>query len=565
MRVDRHHKARAGRDTQLDMLGPRQMAEGGINRRQHGAGVTEFRTISRLMWLGELQKLVRQSADTLHLLFDQLQLGRDRIGRMAQHHTQHLDIAQRHRQRIIDLMRDTGGHLADGGKLFRQHQLLRRPLQLAVGGKQIGGPRLDPLVEIGVQAAQLAVSLLQQRQQPVEMAGETQDFIGAGRLWPALKAARAHVPGLDPRQGAAHCLERLKDTARPDQEQRHGQKRHRQKGCGGDGGIQTPRGGIGRLGNADIDHAQLRALPVGDRLIGRYIPVIHHIGGVMKALAADQHLLAHICGRAGADRPGAAGRSQGGGDADIIEKQRGDAAIEMIAQLGRQTRAGSGIDQPIDLIDEIVIAVQKQTAAEPHLAAAGQLDAGRRPDNHAAGLIAATGEGDAGALRQLWRQRRQLRRRQHLKPMAGRGETRHPGHCQTQKVEMQLLALLGKKGLDIARQRLTQRHGLCQGGKLCIGLVEQMREILTGHGQITCHPGCQQLVAAAGCALQGDSQQQRHQDQKRQQGDDQQPDANRQPSWRISHCRPAPARFPARIPAPRNSLARHCPDQNCPE
>ena len=119
--------------------------------------------------LGELQQLGHDLADAVDLLVEQVELGARRHRLVADQIANDVQIALHDRDRIVDLVRDARGDLADRGELFGNDQLLGRGFELPVGELQFARALVDPRVEFFVPFPKLAVALLQLVEQVVEM------------------------------------------------------------------------------------------------------------------------------------------------------------------------------------------------------------------------------------------------------------------------------------------------------------------------------------------------------------------------------------------------------------
>ena len=111
----------------------------------------------------ELQQLRDDQPHALDLLVEQSELALDTQGLGAEQLAHQVEVALDHRDRVVDLVRDAGGELADRGQLLRAHELLLRLGQLA-----------RALLDLGVQFARVRVHRVEQA---VEVAGELADLV----------------------------------------------------------------------------------------------------------------------------------------------------------------------------------------------------------------------------------------------------------------------------------------------------------------------------------------------------------------------------------------------------
>ena len=125
----------------------------------------------------ELQQLGHDLADAVDLLVDQAEFDLGLVGFRADHAPDHVEIALHDGDRVVDLMGDARGDLADRRELFRHDELLCRRLQLQIGKLQIAGPLAHPHVQLLVPFAQAPVALLDLVEQRVEMDGDAADLV----------------------------------------------------------------------------------------------------------------------------------------------------------------------------------------------------------------------------------------------------------------------------------------------------------------------------------------------------------------------------------------------------
>ena len=109
-----------------------------------------------------------------------------------------------------------------------------------------------------------------------------------------------------------------------------------------------------------VEHADARALAVVQRLVGRDIPVVDHKSPVQPGLAAHQHRLAHGLRHAGADGALVLEQAHIGGDAHVVQKQRGGAHAA-------QRQRALGVDDVVDVVDQGQVLVEQHagSAARP--------------------------------------------------------------------------------------------------------------------------------------------------------------------------------------------------------
>ncbi len=319
---------------------------------QHLAKIHIFLEAAEFGGARELQELADDGADAAHLAVDQPQFMRHRRGALPEGFADHVEIALDHRRGVVDLMRHACRDLADGGELFGHDELLIGALELGIGGAQLGGALLDPRVQLLVPGTQRAVALLHLVEQAVEMGSHRADLVARRHgADPRLQIAR-----LDPRHGGRHPLQRCEDGAREPQEDRHADRQHRKEGRE-DQKIGVAFGGIERgLEIAHIKHPDPAAETVQDRTVGRDIPVVDDKGAVEPGAPLAQHRRPHRRRDAGAERAGPLEQPHIGRDAHILQKQRRRA-------LPRARRAAVAVDQRIDRVDEIEIAVEQDA---PH-------------------------------------------------------------------------------------------------------------------------------------------------------------------------------------------------------
>ena len=104
----------------------------------------------------------------------------------------------------------------------------------------------------------------------------------------------------------------------------------------------------GPLEIADVQHADALAARVDQRLVGRDIPVVDDEGAVQPGAAAAEHRVAHHLRHAGADGALvglAAEQAHVGGDAHVVEEQRGRAPAA-------ERQGAFRVDDLVDVVDE---------------------------------------------------------------------------------------------------------------------------------------------------------------------------------------------------------------------
>jgi len=211
------------------------------------------------------------------------------------------------------------------------------------------------------------------------MGSDGADLVARGhRADACLQIAR-----LDAGHGAGHPLQRCEDVAREPQEKRraerdHGQKRSENKNVG------VALGRVERhLEKAHVEHTDAVPGAVDDRAIGRDVPVVHDKGAVEPGAPLVQHRVAHCRRDACAEGAGPLKEPHIGRDAHILEKQRGGA-------LPCPRATAVAIDQCVDRVDEIEVAVEQDAAHQHPLAPLGGHRRGAVND-HAAILDRARG------------------------------------------------------------------------------------------------------------------------------------------------------------------------------
>ncbi|GAB1459522.1 hypothetical protein MASR2M50_12960 [Thauera sp.] len=279
---------------------------------------------------GELQQLGDDQPDASDLLVDQADLVGHRLRRRAKLVAQQVEVALDHRRRVADLVCNAGGELADRSELLAHHQAALRGAQLLVRSREVGGALGDLAVERGVERLQLGAARGLLVEQTVEGGGEPAKLVSAGEV----AHARTLVAGVDAADGGVHPLDRAKDAARPIQRQQGAggtdQQRERadHQQCHALGGAE--RG----LEKADIEHADAIPAAVEHRFVGRHVPVVDHEGGLQPGPAVVEHVRAHLVRGARAEGARALEQAHVGGDAHVVDEQRGRA----LAALGQACR-----------------------------------------------------------------------------------------------------------------------------------------------------------------------------------------------------------------------------------
>ncbi|MDT4860535.1 hypothetical protein FQZ97_951040 [compost metagenome] len=124
-----------------------------------------------------LQQLGDDQAHAFDLLVEQLQFATHRLRVRAQGLAHQVEVALHHRNRVVDLVGDAGGELADGRELFAFDQLLLRHLKRLVAHLQLARALGHLVVELLAPAPQRRSLVVDDVQQFVQMTGECTEFV----------------------------------------------------------------------------------------------------------------------------------------------------------------------------------------------------------------------------------------------------------------------------------------------------------------------------------------------------------------------------------------------------
>jgi hypothetical protein len=332
----------------------------------------------------KLQQLGDDQPDAVGLLVDQADLLAHRGGGGAEDLLQHVEVALDDGHRVVDLVGDAGGELADGGEFFGHRQVAAGLVEGGVGFFELAGAFGHLAVELVAPALELHAAGGQVVEELVEGGGELADLVAAGDL----PDPRVVIAGADPADRRAELLERLEDAARP--RQRQHAAGHADGDEDGEEGQQRALHGVaeGRLEKADVEHPDPFAVAVQHRLVAGHVVVVHHEGGVEPHLAFVQHVLAHHLGGAGAEGALAGEQAHVGGDAGVAEEQGGGA-------LAAQRQGAVAVDDGVEAVHQLAVAVEQHAAFEHRQQAPGVVVHRRGGvDQEAAGfLVARVGRG----------------------------------------------------------------------------------------------------------------------------------------------------------------------------
>ena len=287
-------------------------------------------------------------------------------------------------------MGNARGDLTDRGEFFRNDELLGGRLKLLVGDPQFPCTFFHPGVELFVPFTQLALAFLQLIEQLVQVRGHTADLVPCSRQ----ASTRSEVTTLHLGDRVRHALQRPEDRPRPAQEDRDADSSDEEKGNqdGDDRGVFRP--GEGRLQEAHVEHADTLLVTVHDGFVGRDVPVIDNKSAFEPGLAVTQHRSTHRSGNARTERTHTFEQAHIGADAHIV-KEQGSRAVAALRQ-------GIGaVDQIVDGVDEIQIAVQQQTTDQRRRLFLAQGNRGGRMHHHAAHLRVSVGWHRVGRRHQL--------------------------------------------------------------------------------------------------------------------------------------------------------------------
>ena len=299
-----------------------------------------------------------------------------------------------HGNGVVHLVRHAGSELAHDGEFFRLHQLLLCLLERLVAGGQLGGALGHALVQLAAPALQRLGFVVNHIQQLVEVVGQCAQFVGGGqRAHAGLRLTVFHAL-----HGAVHLFHGLKNAARPAHRKQGGQRHHSQKNQRHDGQQPEAHQPEGALQVTHIQHADALFVGVQQGLVGAHIPVVHHKSTVQPGVPFAQHLVAHGTRHAGADGALVLKKAHVGGDAHIVQKERGRA-------LAAKGQRALGVHHAVDVVDEGQVLVQQHTAGQHRQrAAVGVAHHPHRHTHHGAAFLSLVCVGSVGRMHQRYAQ-----------------------------------------------------------------------------------------------------------------------------------------------------------------
>jgi len=123
-----------------------------------------------------------------------------------------------HRDRVVDLVSDAGGELADGGELLAAHELL-------LGGFERGGALGDLVVQLVAPALQGAGLVVDGVEQVVQRRRQPADLVG----WGDRADAGGSLATFHAAHRLGHSLQRSEDAPRRPQRPPRRQQHHREE------------------------------------------------------------------------------------------------------------------------------------------------------------------------------------------------------------------------------------------------------------------------------------------------------------------------------------------------